>query len=67
MWATGHAITHGCLSKFAIVKAPALLAVGVVPFASIFVPAAGNPADPRKQARITASSLEGDSRWLKEP
>src|SRR6266699_3130262 len=31
------------LSKFAIVKAPAVLAVGAAPFAGIFVAAAGNP------------------------
>jgi hypothetical protein len=54
------------LSKFAIVKAPAVLAVGAAPFAwTSFLRRATQPI--RATARITGSSLEGDSRWLKEP
>jgi CspA family cold shock protein len=49
------------LSKFAIVKASAVLAVGASPSGWTFVPAAGNLAG-RATARISCSSLEGDSR-----
>jgi hypothetical protein len=54
------------LSKFAIVKAPAFLAVGAAPFAWTLVPAAGNPAYSRDRAdhRLVP---QGDSKWLKVP
>jgi CspA family cold shock protein len=58
------------LSKFAIVKAPAVLAVGALPFAWTFVPAAGNPADPRDRAdhrlvpRRRQQMAQGTVKWF---
>jgi hypothetical protein len=55
------------LSKFAIVKAPAVLAVGVAPF--VWTPVSlrratrPNPRD-RADHRL---AIEGDSKWLKVP
>jgi hypothetical protein len=55
------------LSKFAIVKAPAVLAVGAAPFVPEFlILAAGNPAYARDRADYRLVP-QGDSKWLKAP
>jgi hypothetical protein len=57
MRATGYTALR-LLSKFAIVKAPAVLAVGAAPFAWILVLAAGSPAYPRDRADYRLASKE---------
>jgi CspA family cold shock protein len=70
MWATGHAVTHGCLSKFAIVKAPAVLAVGASPFAWIFLlrratqPIRVTSADHRLVPRRRQQMAQGTVKWF---